>query len=175
MKISTKTNSLEELGTAIGVGLIAGLVGTVAITVSQMIEMKITKREPSSAPVDAVAKVLDVKATSKEQKSKVAQEVHWTYGTSWGMVRGLLTLIGLKRWKATTAHFLGIWAAEQVMLPSLKLAKPINEQEPETIGIDVLHHAVYAIAAGLTYDAIKTKNVRIDDNKLLAKMKRRLS
>ena len=42
-----------EVAGAIGKGLMAGAAGTLAITLSQMIEMKITKRKPSTAPADA--------------------------------------------------------------------------------------------------------------------------
>jgi hypothetical protein len=40
----------SSLASAIGIGMIAGLAGTLAITISQMIEMKITKRSMSKAP-----------------------------------------------------------------------------------------------------------------------------
>lgn len=154
----TGNNQLEKVGKAIGIGLMAGLAGTVAITLSQTIEMKLTKRPPSTTPIDAVSKVLDVEATSEAEKQKVSQEVHWTYGTSWGIVRGLIALAGLQGWPATAAHFLGIWGTEQVMLPNLKLSPPITDEEPQSIGIDVLHHAVYALAAGLVYDAIDSQS-----------------
>lgn len=148
---------LNELGTAIGIGVMAGIVGTAAISISQAIEMKITNREPSSAPADAAAKVLDVQPSSEEQKAKVSQEVHWTYGTSWGIARGLIALTGLKGWKATLVHFGAIWGTEMVMLPSLDLAPPATEEDAKTISVDGLHHAVYAIAAGLVFDAIAKK------------------
>jgi len=152
-----KNTALSKLGSAIGAGLLAGLAGTAAITVSQMIEMKITGRKPSNTPVEAASKVLDVDAVSEAKKPKVSQEIHWAYGTTWGITRGLLSLSGLNGWTATLAHFAAIWGTEQVMLPSLKVAPPINEEEPKTIGIDIIHHAVYALAAGLVYEAIQGK------------------
>ncbi|HEV7349958.1 hypothetical protein [Telluribacter sp.] len=147
-------NPLKELGTAIGVGLIAGLAGTAAITISQMIEMKITKRKGSDSPTKAVSKVLNVKPVNKEKKPKVIQEIHWTYGISWGVPRGLLSLAGLSGIPATAAHFAAVWGTELVMLPSLDVAPPVTEEAPEAIATDALHHAVYAITAGLVYDAI---------------------
>jgi hypothetical protein len=150
-------SALAQLGTAIGTGLLAGLAGTAAITVSQMIEMKITGRKPSNTPVEAASKVLDIKAINEAEKPKVSEEIHWAYGTTWGIARGLISLTGLKGWTATLAHFTSIWGASLVMLPALKVAPPITEEEPKTIGIDIIHHAVYAIATGLVYDAIKGK------------------
>ncbi len=148
------TNPLKDFGTALGVGLIAGLAGTVAITVSQMIEMKITKRDSSDAPVKAVEKVLDVEPVAEKDKPKVSQEIHWTYGTALGAVRGLLSLFGLTGPAATAAHFASVWGTSLVMLPSLDVAPPVTEEPPKAIAIDALHHAAYAVAAGLVFDAI---------------------
>lgn len=153
MKIREE-NILGELGGAIGKGLIAGLAGTAAITLSQMIEMKITKRESSDAPVKVASKVIDVQPTSEESKTKVNQEIHWAYGTALGVSRGLIGLTGLKGWKATLVHFGVVWTAAMVMLPSLDAGPSPKEEDPKTIAIDGFHHAVYAVAAGLTYDAL---------------------
>ena len=89
-------NVLGELGSAIGKGLLAGLAATAAITLSQMIEMKITKREPSEAPVKVASEVKGVKPVNAAQKGKVSQEIHWAYGTVWGVARGIIGLTGLK-------------------------------------------------------------------------------
>ena len=162
---------LNELGTAIGIGVMAGLVGTAAITISQMVEMKIDGREPSSAPADAASKVLDIKPESEEKKAKVSQQIHWAYGTSWGVARGLISLSGLKGWKATLVHFAAIWGTANVMLPTLKVAPPATEEDAKTISIDGLHHAVYAVAAGLAFDAIakRTSEAALDNELSSAK------
>jgi len=155
MNRKKKTNLLDELGTAIGVGLLAGLAGTAAITLSQMIEMKITGRKPSTTPEKAVERTLDIGAVSKEKKGKVAQEVHWVYGTTWGIARGLMRFAGLKGWPATLTHFSAVWGTALVMLPALGLSKPIREQKIKKTLIEATHHAVYAAATGLVVDAIE--------------------
>jgi hypothetical protein len=147
-------NALGELAGAIGKGLLAGLAGTAAITLSQMIEMKITKREASDAPVKVASEVTGAAPANDSQKEKLSNEIHYAYGTSWGVVRGLLGLAGLKGMPATLVHFGAIWATELIMLPKYDAAPPVTEQEPKSIAIDALHHAVYAIAAGLAYDAL---------------------
>jgi hypothetical protein len=160
LNVFDSTTPAEKLGKAVGIGLLAGLAGTVAITISQAIEMKITGREPSNTPVDAASKVFhtNIAKEANTDKQTASQGVHWAYGTSWGLARAVLGLAGVTGAPATLAHFAAIWGAEQVMLPSLKLAPPITEEEPKTIGIDVVHHAVYALAAGLVYDAFAKKD-----------------
>jgi hypothetical protein len=147
-------NLSQEFGKAIGIGLLAGLAGTAAITLSQMIEMRITKRKPSEAPVKVAKQVTEVKPTTEEAKEKVTQEIHWSYGVAWGVARGLIGLTGLRGLPATAAHFAAIWGTAMFMLPAYNAAPKITEQEPKTIAIDGMHHAVYAIAAGLAYDAL---------------------
>jgi hypothetical protein len=48
------------------------------------------------------------------------------------------------------------------MLPKFKVAPPVTEEDPKAIAIDGFHHAVYAITAGLAYDALDagSKNER---------------
>lgn len=165
-------NALGELGSAIGKGVLAGLAGTLAISISQAIEMKITGRGPSEATVKVASQVVNIKPTSKEQKQKVGTEIHLAYGTTWGIARGLIGLTGLKGLPATLLHFAAVWGAEQIMLPKYDAAPPINEEEPKTIGIDVLHHAVYAIAVGLVYDSLDAGSKR---QQKLTELKEKLS
>jgi hypothetical protein len=40
------------------------------------------------------------------------------------------------------------------MLPAFKAGPKATEEDAKTIVIDVMHHAVYATAAGLAYDAL---------------------
>jgi len=154
MEAKTVTKPVGKFASAIGKGLFAGLVGTAAITISQMIEMKITKRKGSTAPADAASKALDIKPATEADKQKFSQEVHWTYGTLWGVARGLLSLAGVKRWTATAAHFAAVLGTAMIIEPALKVAPPVKKWSKEDILKDMLHHAVYAIAAGLVYDAI---------------------
>ncbi|MBS7565230.1 hypothetical protein KHS38_12525 [Mucilaginibacter sp. Bleaf8] len=151
-------NTWGELGSALGKGLLAGLAGTAAITLSQMIEMSITKRKPSDAPAKVASEITDVQPTSEETKAKVNQEIHWAYGTSWGVARGLIGLTGLKGLPASLLHFGAIWGTALVMLPKYDAAPPVTEEPPKTVAIDALHHAVYALAAGLVYDALDAGN-----------------
>lgn len=143
-----------KIALALGKGILAGLAGTVAITVSQMIEMKLTRREPSDAPAEAVEKVLHVEATDEEHQDQFVQQVHFTYGTSWGVARGLLDLAGVKGLPATATHYAAVWGTALAMLPSLHVAPPVKKWGAGEIAKDGFHHLVYAAVAGAVYDAI---------------------
>lgn len=143
-----------KIALALGKGMIAGLAGTVAISIAQMMEMKITGREGSDAPAEAVNKVLNVDASDEAHKEQFVQLVHWTYGTAWGVARGVFDLCGLKGITATAAHWSAVWGTEMVMLPAIDVAPPVKDWGGKEIGKDGLMHLVYAVAAGLVYDAI---------------------
>lgn len=91
---------------------------------------------------------------TQEDKKKFSQEVHWAYGTGWGAVRGILSLFGLKGLPATAIHFVTVYGTALVIEPTLKVAPPLKEWEIKTIVTEAIHHAVYAIAAGLVFDAV---------------------
>ena len=154
MKEDKASTSLSEVGTAIGVGLIAGLAGTLAITISQMIEMKITGREASNTPANAVREALDIKPVTEGKSKEVSNKVHWVYGINLGVIRGALSLAGMKGWAATAVHWATIWSAEMIMLPALKVAPPATKEKPKAVVIDGFHHLVYAVAAGMVFDEI---------------------
>lgn len=143
---------IGDVAGAIGKGLIAGLIGTAAITASTMIEAKIRGREESSAPADAAAKVLGVQPKGEEERTRFSNLVHWGYGTMWGTTRGLLGAAGLNGLLATAAHFGAVWGAALVMLPALEIAPPAYKWGAKEIAIDALHHLVYAAAVGLAYN-----------------------
>ena len=143
---------LKTLAEAVGKGLVAGLVGTAAMTLSSTLEMKLRGREASDAPSRAAGKVLGVQPRNPEGRERFSQVVHWSYGTGWGIARGLLGPAGLDGPVASVAHFAAVWGAEQAMLPALGVMPPLTEMSTEEIAIDAFHHAVYAAATGWAYD-----------------------
>ena len=146
---------LANTATAIGDGLVAGLLGTAAMTVSSTIEARLRGRAASSAPARATAKALGIAEFDSDlARARFNDLSHWGYGTGWGVVRGLLGASGLPPAKATAAHGAAVWSSAAVTLPALEVAPPVVFWPREDIAIDVFHHAVYAIAAGLAYELV---------------------
>lgn len=143
--------SVGQVVSAIGKGLVAGAVGTAAMTVSSTLEMKLRGREASSAPADAAAKVLGIEFDNDEAKARFANVVHWSYGTGWGAARGLLGALGLRGVGATSAHLAAVWGSELVTLPALEVAPPVSQWGAGEVAIDLWHHTVYAVATSVTY------------------------
>jgi hypothetical protein len=145
----------NTLATAIGRGLLAGFAGTAAMTISSTLEAKARGRAPSTAPAQATAKVLGIKEFEDEiANARFSDLSHWGYGTSWGVLRGLLGAAGLSPRAATAAHGAAVWGSAQVTLPALEIAPPSIFWPKEEIAIDAFHHAVYAAATGAAYELL---------------------
>ena len=145
----------NTLASSIGKGLVAGFVGTAAMTVSSTLEARIRHRAASSAPARATAKVLGIKEFEDDIAAARFNDLsHWGYGTALGVVRGLLGAIGLSPKAASAAHGAAVWGSELVALPALEVAPPIVFWTKKEIAIDVFHHAVYVSATGLAYKLI---------------------
>jgi hypothetical protein len=145
----------STLTAAIGKGLVAGFVGTAAMTVSSTIEARLRGRAPSSAPARATAKLLGIAEFEDDiAKARFNDLSHWGFGTSWGIVRGFLGATGLSGAQATALHGAAVYGNSQVMLPALEIAPPSPFWAKEEIAIDAFHHAVYALATGVAYEAL---------------------
>ena len=147
--------ALTKTAAAIGDGLVAGFVGTAAMTVSSTVEARLRRRAPSTAPARATAKALGIRAFDSDlAEARFNDLSHWGYGTGWGVVRGLLGATGLSPRRATLAHGAAIYGAAQVTLPALEVAPPSIFWGKEEVAIDLLHHVVYAAATGAAYRLI---------------------
>lgn len=144
-----------SIATTIGKGLLAGVAGTAAMTVSSTVEQHLRGRAASTAPADATAKVLGISEFADDAaRDRFSFLSHWGYGTGWGLVRAALGSIGLSPKAATAAHLAAVWGNEQVMLPALDVAPPITMWGGKEIAIDAWHHLVYATATGAAYELL---------------------
>lgn len=137
--------------TLIGRGVLSGAAGTAALTAFQMLEMRSRDREPSTAPAEAVEKVLDIEPKDDRAEQRLANVAHWSYGTAWGIPRAVLGAIGLRGPWGSALHFGMVWGAALVLLPGLDVAPPPKDWGREELLRDALRHAVYAAAAGIAY------------------------
>jgi hypothetical protein len=153
------TQLVNTLASNVGKGLVAGFVGTAAMTVSSSLEARIRGRAASSAPARATTKVLGIKEFEDDIAAARFNDLsHWGYGTMWGIVRGLLGSTPLSPKAATAAHGAAIWGSAAMTLPLLEVAPPFVFWGKKEVAIDVWHHSVYALATGLAYRLIDSRN-----------------
>jgi hypothetical protein len=146
---------MSRISTAIGDGLVAGFAGTAAMTVSSTLEARLRGRAASTAPARATAKALGIARFEDDvARARFNDLSHWGYGTGWGVVRGLLGATGMPARRATAAHGAAVWGSAAATLPALEIAPPFVFWGKQEVAIDLLHHAVYAVATGLAYELI---------------------
>lgn len=154
------STTIGDIAANVGKGLFAGFAGTVAMTASSTLEMKLTDREGSDTPAQAAEAVLDIQPNDDEAQARFSNLVHWGYGTGWGGVQGLLASAGLSGPVAAATHFGLVWGSEQVILPALNVSAPVFKFGGKAVATDVLHHAVYAVATGLAYSWLERSQSR---------------
>jgi hypothetical protein len=147
--------ALTTTANAIGDGLVAGFLGTAAMTVSSTLEARLRHRQASTAPARATAKALGIAAFDSDlARARFNDLSHWGYGTGWGVVRGILGATGMPPAKATAAHGAAVWGSAAVTLPALDIAPPFVFWGRQEVAIDLFHHTVYAVATGLAYELV---------------------
>ncbi|MCX2740315.1 hypothetical protein [Pontibacter anaerobius] len=152
--VEEAASTASRVASAIGKGIVAGLIGTAVMTVAQMIEMQLSDRDSSDTPYKAAKKVFGVKAEDEESKENINNLMHFAYGTAWGIPRALMAEFGLGDTKGTITHFGAVWGTEVTVMPQLNLMEPVTEWKPKAISEDILFHSLYAVATGLVADAL---------------------
>jgi hypothetical protein len=122
------------------------------MTASSTLEARLRGRAPSTAPARATAKMLGIATFADDvAQARFNDLAHWGYGTTLGVLRGVLDAAGLPPRTATAAHGAVVWGSAQVMLPALEITPPSIFWGKEEVALDAVHHAVYAIATGIAY------------------------
>jgi hypothetical protein len=142
---------LSNTAAAAGVGALAGLVGTVAMTISSTIEARIRHRAPAMTPAKAVEEGFGLEPVDEQKEKRLSTLAHFGYGTGWGGARGLLAAVGLHGAPAAATHLGMVWTGEQIMLPATGASTPAWQWSAPEIAIDVLHHTVYAAVTSAVY------------------------
>jgi hypothetical protein len=146
---------IDRVSCGVGRSMLAGLAGTTAITLSQLAEMRLTHRGPTSTPAQAAEKVLGIRAVDQQHAVRLTNMVHWGYGTSWGLFRGILDAVGVRGYKASLIQWAVITGTATTMLPKLDVAPPAHKWPIKMHVSEGMHHLVYATALGYAYDWLK--------------------
>lgn len=142
-----------EPGRDLARAILAGLAGTAAMTLSQMAEQRVTGRKSSNTPAQAACYLLGFKTRTEAQEHKLADRVHWAYGTTWGL--GQLALRRVPEPLRTVLFFGTVWASGAAMLTAAKLSPPPTEWSADSLATDLGHHVVFAAASGLAAHALE--------------------
>ena len=136
-------------------GMVAGAIGTAAMTVSERLEMSLSGRAASQVPGQVGAHLLP--GNDPHSASDVARlntPVHWAHGITMGGIRAALDAAGMRGPAATAAHFALVWGGDAALYRTLGVAEAPWNWEADELATDLLHKGVYAAVTGAVYDAL---------------------
>jgi len=143
-----------ELFEALAWGLLAGTMGTILLTLSETIEMKLTGRPASMVPGQVGFRVAKRQPTNQHDLKKVSTLVHWSHGIFLGAVFGLLSLFSASL-AVTIAIFFGIvWVGDVTLYKILGIAQWPWKWSGSDLATDLFNKGIYAVATGITFSVI---------------------
>ncbi|HEX2575125.1 MAG TPA: hypothetical protein VHK88_02180 [Aquihabitans sp.] len=129
----------------------AGVIGTAMMTLSEVVEAKVTGRDPSTVPGQVGASLIG-RADDDATIGRLNTPVHWAHGISMGVVRAAIGSTSLSPTSATLAHFASVWAGDALLYRSLEIAPWPTEWPPRELATDLFHKGVYAAVTGATFE-----------------------
>lgn len=160
---------------AVGLGLLAGVGGTAAMTAYQDVKSRVQKSESDNgdtsepptwedAPEPAqigrrIVEGLFSREVSRDEIGFLTNAVHWGYGTACGSLYGLVQA-SARPHSALHGIVFGsaVWGSSYVMLPAMKLRKQIWEYPPKTLAADLATHLVYGLGVAAAYRALEKRS-----------------
>jgi len=148
--------SSTSVAQAMARGMVAGTVGTIAMTLSQRLEMSLSGRERSTVPGQVGAHLLPgADPASSSEVARLNGPVHWGHGVAMGALRGLLDVAGLHGPAASATHFALVWGGDAALYRALGIADVPWRWRNDELGPDLLSKGVYAAVTGAVYDALQ--------------------
>ena len=148
--------SNTSLVRATALGMVAGALGTVAMTLTQRLEMSISGRESSTVPGQVGAHLLPgANPAVPGDVARLNGPVHWGHGIAMGALRGVLDVAGLHGSSASAAHFALVWGGDVALYKALGVADVPWRWSGDELASDLLGKGVYAAVTGAVYDAVR--------------------
>jgi hypothetical protein len=140
----------------LGRGILAGLGGTVVMTVFQLlVEMPLSGRPESDAPAQFAEKVLSRGRSHGKARRRVNYASHMALGTLWGSAYGVAARSGLRGQRAVAPVFATVYASDVLLNTALGLYRPSTWTRRD-VAVDVLDKLVQAQATGWLFDRFLT-------------------
>jgi hypothetical protein len=142
------------LGRGVRTGVIAGVAGTVAMTLSEKLEQAITKRPNSAIPAHAMERFLGLATRPDSERKWLGWLAHWGLGILPGALRGVMAEGGMRGPLSSTLFFFTRLTTDETMENVSGVGKPPWSWSTSLTTIDVLHKGVYAAVTGVVADLL---------------------
>ncbi len=147
-------NARPSKAAVLGRGVLAGLAGTVVMTVFQeLVEMPLTQRKDSYAPAEFAEKLLPLRPSTPERRRRLNNSTHLALGGMWGAAYGIAAAAGWRGQKAVNTVFGVVFTGDVLLNTALRLYQPTRWTAKDWT-IDVVDKYVQAQATGAVFDRI---------------------
>jgi hypothetical protein len=144
----------KVIGRGVRTGIVAGVAGTVAMTLSEKIEQALTGRPSSYIPAHTVERLLGLPAKPDDQRTWMNWAAHWGLGVVPAALRGIMAEGGMRGPLSSTMFFVTRMATDETAENVAGTGKPPWSWSAPLATVDVLHKAVYAYVTGAVADAL---------------------
>lgn len=152
--INGKVSHMGSVVGAVGRGIVAGMAGTAALTLSEKLEQSLTKRPTSMVPAQVGAKIANVEPKSGAGAEELNWAVHWGHGMTMGAVRGLLGATPLSAPAASILHLPLVWGGDAALYTTLGIAPAPWKWGGQELATDLWHKGVLSVATSLVFIAL---------------------
>jgi hypothetical protein len=148
-------------------GLAAGAAGTKSMTAYQELVAKLRRQDDESqpeswddapAPAQVAMRILTgvfQKPVQLDQAERLTNVMHWSYGTGWGAIYGIIQgTAAAPTLRAGAVFGAGVWAMSYVQLVPTGIYQPPWKYPPKEIALDLSYHLVYGISVALAFAAL---------------------
>ncbi len=140
---------------AAGRGIVAGLLGTAAMTLFQRaVEMPLSGRGESDAPLALVERLLPIRRVRGSERRRATYLAHFGIGALWGAGHAALSRAsGARAQRAVALAFATQYAGDVALNTALGLYEPRRWSGRDWL-VDVGNKLVLAEVTGLAYDRL---------------------
>ncbi|MDE3190045.1 MAG: hypothetical protein KGL94_04410 [Acidobacteriota bacterium] len=157
---------------ALARGLVAGAIGTAAMTVHQEIVSKLRGADSDGqtadsqapwasapAPARVARRILEGVFRTEVDPARIGlltNLMHWLYGTGWGGVYGLVeSTIEARPLRAGPLFGTAVWAGSYLQLVPMGIYEPPWRYPPATLANDLGYHLTYGVGVALGHRALE--------------------
>jgi uncharacterized protein YndB with AHSA1/START domain len=139
----------------LGRGVVAGILGGVAMSASTIAEMRLTGRDPSRVPVQAVERLLSIRARGSDGERRVTTTAHFLVSGLTGGAWGAVASAGLPRPLRTPLLYAMASAPDVAIVPAMRLASAPWRWTPADLARTVGHHAVFTAVTQAAFSRLE--------------------
>jgi hypothetical protein len=140
--------------TAATKGALAGLAGAAVMTVTELVEQRLTGRPDSYVPGRTLSALVGRRVPETSRPTAVNLAMHFGTAAVLGSLRGVWSEIGLRGPGWSAAHTVVRLSTDQTLENSTGVGAPPHTWASQERVIDTLHKAVYSFATGFVSDRI---------------------